>query len=76
VLEVHIACLPRGQGATIFANAVESRYTVKKSAQSASLGVPVLGSISVPLTGSSDSLDKIGDATVEDKDFYHRFLGL
>jgi hypothetical protein len=74
VLEMNVVCVARGEASTIFANAVESVYTVKKSAQSASVGVPVIGSISVPLSGSSDSLVKIGDATVNDKEFYQRFF--
>jgi hypothetical protein len=74
VLEMNVVCVAREEASTIFANAVESVYTVKKSAQSASVGVPVIGSISVPLSGSSDSLVKIGDATVNDKEFYQRFF--
>jgi hypothetical protein len=74
VLEMNVVCVARAEDSTIFANAVESTYTVKKNAQSASVGVPVLGSISLPLAGSSDSLVKIGDATVNDKEFYQRFF--
>lgn len=76
VLEMNVVCIPRGEGATIFANAVQALYSVKKSAQSASVGVPVLGSISVPLAGSKDSLVKVGDATVSDKEFYQRFFAV
>jgi hypothetical protein len=76
VLEMNIVCIDRGAASTVFANAIETIYTVKKSAQSASVGVPILGSLSVPLSGSSDSMVKVGDATVNDKAFYQRFFAV
>jgi len=76
MLRMNIVCTERGEGATVFANAVETLYAVKRTAQSASVGVPVIGSISLPLTGSTDSLVKVGDATVEDKAFYQRFFAV
>lgn len=76
VLEMTVVCTPRGNGATLFANAVQSLYRVKKNSQSASVGVPLLGSISVPIQGSSDSMVKAGDDTVNDKGFYQRFFAV
>jgi hypothetical protein len=74
VLEMNVVCIDRGAASTVFANAVQTIYTVKKSAQSASVGVSVLGSLSLPLRSSSDSMVKVGDATVNDKAFYQRFF--
>jgi Uncharacterized protein conserved in bacteria (DUF2242) len=74
VLEMNVVCTDRGAASTVFANAVQTIYTVKKSAQSASVGVSVLGSVSLPFLSSSDSMVKVGDATVNDKAFYQRFF--
>jgi hypothetical protein len=76
VLELNVVCIDRGAASTVFANAIETIYSVKKSAQSASVGVSILGSVSVPLPGSSDSMVKVGDATVDDKAFYQRFFAV
>ena len=75
-LELNVVCVARGAESTLFANAVENLYTVKKNAQSASVGVPIIGSISVPVTGSSESLVKTSEATVTDKGFYRGFFSV
>lgn len=73
-LEMNIVCLRREQGAMIFANAVQTTYEVKKNLQAASVGVPALGTLSVPVSGSTDSMVKVGDETITDKQFYQRFF--
>lgn len=49
--------------ATMFANALQDRYALKKTNNSASLGVGVLGSVSMPIGSSDDSME-IGRAHV------------
>jgi len=49
---------------------------VKKSNSSASVGVGVLGSLSVPFTGSDESLVKVASTTITSPSFYERFFEL
>jgi len=65
-----------GKRTIAFVNAVQERYALKKSNSSASLGVGVLGSVSVPFTGSDESLVKVGSATIAKPEFYDRFFVL
>ena len=62
--------------ALLFANAEQTLYTVKKTSSSASVGVGVVGSISLPIGQSQDSLIKIGAETVPARPFYQRFFAL
>ena len=48
-----------GHRATMFANALQDRYALKKTNNSASLGVGVLGSVSMPIGSSDDSMVKV-----------------
>lgn len=60
--------------ALVFVNAVQDRYALKKTSSSASLGVGVLGSVSLPGGSSEDSLVKVASNTVQNQDFYRRFF--
>ncbi len=74
-LAVRVSCEPHEQdGSWVFVNAVQDRYTVKKSPTSASVGVSVLGSVSLPIGASDDSLVKVGSLTIEDTAFYKAFF--
>lgn len=74
-LAVRVSCEPHEQdGSWVFVNAVQDRYTVKKSPTSASVGVSVLGSVSLPIGASDDSLVKVGSVTIEDTAFYNAFF--
>ena len=64
------------QAGSVYVTAWEDQYVVKKSGTSSSLGVSALGSISLPIGGSEESLVKVGVATVRDPGFYERFHGL
>jgi len=44
------------------------------SASSASVGVSALGSISLPIGQSADSLVKVSEETINDEEFYRRFF--
>lgn len=76
-LEVHVVCAlnpaapDRGE---VFVSALQERYELKKSANSASLGVPALASFSVPFSTSNDSLIKISSETISTPRFYDRFF--
>jgi hypothetical protein len=78
-IEFHVVCSPlaRGQPSTIaFVSAVQDRYTLKKTPMSASVGVSPIGSISLPLASSTDSLIKVGSETIPPGRFYDRFFDL
>src|SRR5476651_2866374 len=65
-----------GHHATMFANALQDRYALKKTNNSASLGVGVLGSVSMPIGSSDDSMVKVASETVASPKFYDRFFVL
>jgi hypothetical protein len=65
-----------GHHATMFANALQDRYALKKTNNSASLGVGVLGSVSMPIGSSDDSMVKVASETVTAQKFYERFFTL
>lgn len=73
-IEMNIVCLPDATGSTVFATGVLSTYALKMSTSSASVGVSALGSISLPIGQSADSLVKVSEATINDKEFYRRFF--
>lgn len=78
-VEFNVVCAREGDSGrrTIaFVNAVQERYALRKSNNSASVGVGVLGSLSVPFTGSDESLVKVASATITDSSFYDRFFQL
>ena len=76
-IEFHIVCAPNAKGSnstTAFANAVLDRYSLKKSSTSASVGVSVLGSVSLPFGVSDDSMVKVASETIAKRKFYDRFF--
>ncbi len=78
-IEFHTVCAPDGRGGrhTIaFVNALQDRYALKKSNNSASVGVGAIGSLSLPFTSSDDSLVKVASETITSAPFYDRFFKL
>jgi hypothetical protein len=76
-IEFHVVCAPEGsERSTVFVNALQDRYALKKTSNSASLGVGPVGSVSLPFGSSSDSLVKIASETIPSGDFYDRFFSL
>jgi hypothetical protein len=65
-----------GASAIAFMSAQQDRFAHKKSNNSASVGVAALGSVSLPLTASSDSLVKVGSETISNPKFYQVFFDL
>jgi hypothetical protein len=59
-----------------FVNAVQDRYSLKKSPNSASLGVSAIGSLSLPVSSTDDSLVKVASETIPAGQFYDRFFSL
>lgn len=76
-IEFNITCVPDRSGtSTVFANAVQQLYALRKTNTSASVGVSVLGSLSMPIGSSDDSLVKVGSVTLTKGGLYDRFFGL
>jgi len=66
---------PADRPSTIaFVSAVQDRYSLRKSSNSASLGVSAIGSVSLPLSSNDDSLVKVASETIPAGDFYDRFF--
>lgn len=78
-IEFHVVCAPNSKGSnstTMFANAVREIYSLRKSSNSASLGVGSLGSVSLPFGTTDESLVKVGSETIPTRQFYARFFEL
>ncbi len=76
VMEFTVVCADDNGASTLYANATQARYDLKKTRQSAGLSVPSVGSISLPWGSSTESLVKVGGETVSDEAFYARFFQL
>jgi hypothetical protein len=78
-LEIRVVCVPDSKDEKIsigFVTALQDRYALKKSNNSASVGVSALGSVSLPFNSSSDSMVKVGSETIVSDAFYDSFFDL
>jgi len=78
-IEFTVVCTQSSKGeptTTVFVSAVQDRYAVKKSSTSASVGVAPFGSISLPVSQSSEALVKVASETIPSSAFYDRFFEL
>ena len=84
-VEVRVVCAreaqagkgkPKRESTLAFVTALQDRYSLKKTNNSASVGVGVLGSLSVPISASDDAMVKVASETVTDNRFYDRFFVL
>ena len=75
-IEFHVFCVADGAVTTAFVSAIQERYVLKRNPNSASVGVNAIGSVSIPLGSSEDSLVKVGSETIPAGDFYDRFFAL
>ena len=66
----------QGKLSTAYVNAIQDRYALKKNPNSATVGVAALGSLSIPLAASEDSLVKVASETIPAGRFYDRFFVL
>ncbi len=78
-VEFRAVCMPQMRGeqqTVVFVNAVQDRYALRRNNTSASLGVSALGSVSLPIGSTEDSLVKVASETLQDSTFYKRFFGV
>lgn len=78
-VEIRVVCAPEtpdGKVSLGFVTALQDRYALKKSNNSASLGVGILGSVSLPFSSGSDAMVKVASETVTAPSFYDSFFDL
>ncbi|MFT6589511.1 MAG: hypothetical protein ACJA2P_000351 [Rhodoferax sp.] len=78
-VEIRAVCVPESRDGKVslsFVTALQDRYALKKSNNSASLGVGALGSVSLPFSSSNDSMVRVGSETITSEVFYERFFDL
>ncbi|MBU2410575.1 MAG: DUF2242 domain-containing protein, partial [Gammaproteobacteria bacterium] len=82
-MELRVVCAREDEGSrgalrrtVAFASALQDRYSLKKTNNSASVGVGAIGSLSLPFSSSDDALVKVASATLTDERFYERFFAL
>jgi hypothetical protein len=79
-LEFRVVCTAQGQdaggGTMVFANGLQDQYSLRKTKESASLGVGAFGSLSLPLEGGTDEMVKVASQTVTDAGLYQRLFDL
>lgn len=76
---IRVVCAPESANGKVslgFVTALQETYALKKSNNSASLGVGAIGSVSLPFTSGSDSMVKVGSATISADGFYDHFFDL
>ncbi|KVE29355.1 hypothetical protein WS67_05760 [Burkholderia singularis] len=79
VIEFHVVCADAdadGASSVAYVNAVQDRYSLKKTNTSASVGLSVFGSLSLPIGSSDDAMVKIASETIPAGMFYERFFNL
>ncbi|WP_156955397.1 DUF2242 domain-containing protein [Polaromonas glacialis] len=78
-MEIRVVCAPDSPDGKVslgFVTALQDVYALKKSNNSASLGVGALGSVSLPFSSSNDAMVKVGSKTISSDAFYERFFDL
>lgn len=78
-MSIRVVCAPETSDKTVslgFVTALQDSYTLKKSNNSASLGVGAIGSVSLPFSSSNDAMVKVGSQTITADAFYDRFFDL
>ena len=77
---IRVVCVPESADGSIslgFVSALQDSYTLRKTNNSASLGVGGVGSVSLPfMSGGGESLVKVGSETIALASFYESFFDL
>lgn len=76
---VRVVCVPEAPGGKVslgFVTALQDTYTLRKTNNSASLGVGAIGSVSLPVSASSESMVRVGSETITHDGFYENFFDL
>jgi hypothetical protein len=76
---VRVVCVPEANDGKVslgFVTALQDTYALRKTNNSASVGVGAIGSVSLPFSASSESLVKVGSETISKDTFYESFFDL
>ena len=76
---IRVVCAPEGPDGKVslgFVTALQDSYALKKSNNSASVGVGAIGSLSLPFSASNDAMVKVGSVTISSDSFYDGFFDL
>ena len=76
---VRVVCVPEsadGQLSLGFVTAMQDTYALRKTNNSASLGVGGVSSVSLPVSSTSESLVRVGSETISKDTFYESFFDL
>ena len=79
MVEFHVVCTPGEEASDtsiVYVNAVQDGFAMKKSDTSASVGLSIIGSVSLPIRSNNDEMVKISSETIPSGKFYDRFFGL
>ncbi|MDB5891697.1 MAG: putative lipoprotein [Polaromonas sp.] len=78
-MSIRVVCAPESGNGKLslgFVTALQDTYALKKSNNSASLGVGAIGSVSLPFSSSNDSMVRVASETISNASFYDRFFDL
>lgn len=78
-MAIRVVCAPDsvdGKVSLGFVTALQDSYTLKKSNNSASLGVGAIGAVSLPFSSSNEAMVRVGSETITSDAFYDRFFDL
>ena len=75
-IDLDVICKDVAAGSIIFANAIQTKYELKKSSKTTSVGIPSVGSVSLPWGKTAENLVKVGGETIADENYYARFFAL
>ena len=76
---VRVVCAPEADEGKVslgFVTALQDTYALRKTNNSASVGVGAIGSVSLPVSASSESMVKVGSETISKDTFYESFFDL
>lgn len=79
LMNIRVTCVAESADGLLsmgFVSALQDSFALKMASNSASLGVSMLGTVSVPVAAGHDSLIKIGSETVTSSQFYDSFFDL
>lgn len=79
LMNIRVTCVSESADGLLsmgFVSALQDSYALKMASNSASLGVSMLGTVSVPVAAGHDAMIKIGSETVSSGQFYDSFFDL
>lgn len=79
LMSIRVTCVPENAQGNLtmgFVSALQDSFALKMASNSASLGVSMLGTVSVPVAAGHDSMIKIASETVASDPFYESFFDL